>query len=110
MDTGVRFGRRLQTLRNAAALSQEELARAAGLSRNYVGALERGEQVPTLSTIESLARGLGVDPPKLLEFADGERAPTRADALARKIALLARGATRHDVERFEKLARAYFGR
>ena len=41
---GVSFGARLRQLREAAGLSQEELARRAGLTPNAVGTLERGER------------------------------------------------------------------
>lgn len=45
------FGEQLRRHREAAGLSQQELAEQAGLTANAVGALERGEQeyrVPTL--------------------------------------------------------------
>ncbi|HEY1189608.1 MAG TPA: helix-turn-helix transcriptional regulator [Gemmata sp.] len=57
---GVRFGAALRRRREAAELSQEALAAAAGLHRNYVGLLERGKQVPTLAVVEKLAVALGV--------------------------------------------------
>jgi transcriptional regulator with XRE-family HTH domain len=41
-------------------MSQEGLGFAAGLHRNYVGALERGEINPTLRTMVRLVRGLGL--------------------------------------------------
>ena len=42
----------------ARGLSQAELAAAVGLSSNHLGVLERGEKVPTLETVEALAKAL----------------------------------------------------
>ena len=44
----------LRRLRVAADLSQEELARRAGLHRNFVGLVERGARNPTFNTITAL--------------------------------------------------------
>jgi predicted ATPase/DNA-binding XRE family transcriptional regulator len=53
------FGARLRQLREAAGLTQEELAGSAGLTRNAVSALERGERRrPYLHTVRSLADAL----------------------------------------------------
>jgi transcriptional regulator with XRE-family HTH domain len=54
----------LRRLRNARALTQEELAQRAGVSRNTV---RRGEQGAGLrqSTVRKLARALGVSPARL---------------------------------------------
>ena len=53
------FGARLRQLREAAGLTQEELARRAGLTRNAVSALERGERRrPYPHTVRSLADAL----------------------------------------------------
>jgi predicted ATPase/DNA-binding XRE family transcriptional regulator len=55
------FGARLRQLREAAGLTQEELAGRAGLTRNAVSALERGERRrPYLHTVRSLADALGL--------------------------------------------------
>ena len=44
--------------RQAAGLSQEALAVAAGLDRTYISMLERGERTPSLGTVLLLARAL----------------------------------------------------
>src|SRR5215213_242837 len=55
------FGNLLRRLRNAAALSQEELAERAGLSRRGISDLERGlSQAPRLETVRLLADGLAL--------------------------------------------------
>jgi transcriptional regulator with XRE-family HTH domain len=46
--------------------SQEQLAERAGLHRNYVGGVERGERNVGLDNIVALAKALGVPPADLL--------------------------------------------
>ena len=62
----VAFGQRLHGLREAAGLTQEALADAAGLHWSYIGQIERGERNLTLKNVLRLARGLGVTPAKLM--------------------------------------------
>ena len=58
-EHGSSFGAELRRLREGAGLSQEELAGRAGLTRNAVGALERGERRrPYPHTVRSLAEAL----------------------------------------------------
>ena len=55
------FGRRLRALREAAGLSQEELAARAGLTAKGIGALERGERrYPQSHTARSLVEALNL--------------------------------------------------
>ena len=55
------FGERLRLLREAAGLTQEELAERASLSPQAVGSLERGErQRPYPHTVRALADALGL--------------------------------------------------
>ena len=60
------FGKTLRKLRLAKELTQERLAGAAGLTTGYVNTVERGMQVPSLTTILKLAHALGVTPSDLL--------------------------------------------
>jgi transcriptional regulator with XRE-family HTH domain len=62
----VAFGLRLCRLREAAGLTQESLAQAAGLHWTYVGQVERGERNLTYKNVLKLARGLGREPAELL--------------------------------------------
>ena len=65
-----RFGEVLRRRRAAAGLSQEALAAAAGLHRNYVGLLERGERAPTIVVVESLAAALNTTIASLMRSAE----------------------------------------
>lgn len=62
----VALGRRVFELREAAGLTQEALASAAGLHWTYVGQIERGERNLTYKNVLKLAQGLGVDPRELM--------------------------------------------
>lgn len=60
------FGQRVRARRIELGLSQEALARKAGLHRTYVGSLERGERNVALINIVRLGKALGVDPGALI--------------------------------------------
>ena len=54
------LGSALRDFRAQAGLSQEDLANEAGLHRNYVGGVERGERNPSFESIGRILRALGV--------------------------------------------------
>ena len=60
------LGQRVRRLRNTAGLSQNALARAAGIGRVTLVRLEKGEQTPRFKTLEAVARALGVGVSDLL--------------------------------------------
>ncbi len=64
------FGRKLKKLREDAGLSQEALGRAAGLSTSFVSKLEQKNHDPSWSTVQALAKALGVG---FDAFADDEQ-------------------------------------
>jgi transcriptional regulator with XRE-family HTH domain len=57
----------LKRLRKAAGITQEQLARKAGLSLGYVQRLEAGRHDPPVSTLRALAKALGVPVVELLK-------------------------------------------
>jgi transcriptional regulator with XRE-family HTH domain len=67
-----RFGDRVRELRERLGLSQEALARNAGIHRTYMGGVERGERNIGLKNIIRLAAALGVHPRDLFDEAEGK--------------------------------------
>lgn len=62
------FATRIRTLRKEAGLSQEELARRAGMSLKGMGDIERGViPDPHYSSLSKIARALGMSVSKLLK-------------------------------------------
>lgn len=55
-----RIGARLKRLRKREGLTQEALAEQAGISRVFEYYIEAGERLPTLRTLDRLARTLGL--------------------------------------------------
>ena len=53
--------------RKSVGLSQENLARRAGISRAYVGKIENARFSVSIDTIEKIACALGVEPDVLFE-------------------------------------------
>lgn len=63
------FGAAIRAERKARDWSQENLAERADISLNWVGALERGEQSPTLDTMSQLACAFGISVRDLMDKA-----------------------------------------
>ena len=61
-----KFGAVVRRLRERRGLTQEELAEQAEVSATYIGFVERGDNVPTLTVIIQIASALGVRPSELL--------------------------------------------
>jgi len=60
------FGRVVKQIREERGWSQEVLADKADLNRSYVGEVERGTAMPSLSTVAKLATALEVSASTLL--------------------------------------------
>lgn len=66
MEARAIIGWHLRRLRVEQGLSQERLALGAAIDRAYVGRIERGSENVTISTLEALAKALGVSVATLL--------------------------------------------
>lgn len=67
MTLAEQFGRRVFMERRRLGVTQESLARFAGLHRSEVQKLEAGKRDLRLSTIVKVAGALGIDPAGLVE-------------------------------------------
>jgi transcriptional regulator with XRE-family HTH domain len=63
-----KFGMKVRIERVKKNLSQEKLADLAGVNKNSIGAIERGESSPTLDTINLIAKVFGMKPCELLDI------------------------------------------
>lgn len=70
----VALGRAIRTRREELGFTQESLAAEAGLHRNYIGAVERGEQNIGLNNILRISRVLTIPAASLV--AEAERGST----------------------------------
>src|SRR5712692_1337722 len=64
---------RLRQLREAKNLSQGDIEKRTGLVRPYISRIENGHTIPSIETLEKMARGLEV--PIYQLFYDGEEPP-----------------------------------
>jgi len=76
------IGDRLRVLREEKDLSQGEIERRTGLLRCYISRVENGHTVPTVETLEKMARALEV--PLYALFYDGEKPPKVPRQLTRR--------------------------
>jgi transcriptional regulator with XRE-family HTH domain len=60
------IGRRLRALREARHLTQEEVRKRTGMLRPHISRLENGHTVPSVRTLERMARALEVPINKIL--------------------------------------------
>jgi transcriptional regulator with XRE-family HTH domain len=75
-ETAPPISRKVKALRETAGLSQQALAMAAGISISVVSQLEQGTKTdPRLSTLQALAKALGVEVCTLAN--DDKSAPRR---------------------------------
>jgi transcriptional regulator with XRE-family HTH domain len=66
LDPAIVFGQVLRTLRKDAGLSQEQLALAANIERNFVSLIERGVNQPTIRVLFKLASALETSPSRMM--------------------------------------------
>ena len=75
------IGERLRELRAEKRLSQGDIENRTGLFRCYISRVENGHTVPSLGTLEKMARGLKV--PMYQLFFDGDEVPRNLQPLGR---------------------------
>lgn len=61
MDILISLGKRIQTVREKARLTQEQLEEKTGVNTKYISAIERGQKNVTIKTLEKIAKGLDVE-------------------------------------------------
>ena len=76
----VAFAEVLKELRTQKGLTQEALALEAETERSHISALERAEKGPSLATILSLAKALGISAGELVARVEQRLTPKRAGA------------------------------
>jgi ribosome-binding protein aMBF1 (putative translation factor) len=62
----LKLGKRVRALRLDRGWTQEELAHRSGLNRSYMSEVERGRSDVSLSTLQKIARPLGISLAELL--------------------------------------------
>jgi transcriptional regulator with XRE-family HTH domain len=75
------FGEKLRSLRESAGLSQEGLARASNLSTSTISKMEQRAIDPSWTTVQALARALGVSCEAFQEDSASAPAPPPAEDL-----------------------------
>ena len=99
----LQFGRQVQRRRKDMGISQEELARQAGLSRNYISIIERGEATNvSMRTISGIALALGTEPRELVDSDNQD--PSLIPPALRQLAL-ADGLSYETVDRLARIPR-----
>lgn len=71
-STDLNFGLALRECRIQSGMSQEELALESNLDRTYISMLERNIKVPTLTTVNQIAKALHMKPTTLLGIAENK--------------------------------------
>lgn len=61
MNILVSLGKRIQTIREKAGLTQEQLEEKTGVNTKYISAIERGQKNITIKTLEKITKGLNVE-------------------------------------------------
>lgn len=70
------FGAVVRELRKAQGFSQEGFADHCKVHRTFMGSLERGESVATLTTGLKVAKGLGISLSQLISHVESRMAPS----------------------------------
>ena len=98
-------GARVRALRESQGLSQVELARRAGTGRAALRLIEEGRRDPSLTTVDSLARALGVAVVVLFST-EKVRTPSRQKQLMQRLARVLEGRDPEELEAIETVVGA----
>ncbi len=71
-DITKKVGLNIKLLRVKLGMSQEMLAEKADLSKTSIGSIERATSVPSLETLDRIAKALGVTLPELVDVSKFE--------------------------------------
>jgi transcriptional regulator with XRE-family HTH domain len=103
-DTTVRrFAQRLRNLRIQRGWSQEELAKRARIQQHHISSLERSAAMPSLLTLELIAKAFDMGLSEFLAFP--EIATPATDRMHEELAMVCRALKKHDVDAVRKLRR-----
>ncbi len=110
MDVIERLGIRIKALRKVTGLTQAKLAELSGISDNFLGKAERGNNAPSIMTLERIASALKVPLFELFNFPDEKvHSPHKEEALNEIICLLQNRST-EDIKFISDIARKIFER
>jgi transcriptional regulator with XRE-family HTH domain len=109
-ETGIkrlpqRIGARLLDLRHGAQLSQERLAKEAGVSINYISLIEKGRRLPSLEVLSRLAEALGAP---MTVFLDEDIPDGALERELDRLATYLRRRQPEDVRKLYAIARTLF--
>jgi transcriptional regulator with XRE-family HTH domain len=87
----VRVGERVRALREAAHLTQAELARRAGVAKSFISTVERGGQAASITSLDRIARALRAPLRALFDDEPAPPPPGKEEALIAAIVAELRG-------------------
>ena len=79
------IGKHISEFRHLRKLRQEDLAEIAGLSTNYIGAVERGEKIPSLESFIDILNALSISADMVLSDVLQEGYQVKATKLSDQI-------------------------
>lgn len=82
------IGKHISEFRHLRKLRQEDLAEITGLSTNYIGAVERGEKIPSLETFIDILNALSISADMVLSDVLQEGYQVKASALSDQLKTL----------------------
>ena len=87
MSLKLQFGKKIQELRNLFLLTQESLAEKLGVSRNTIARIEKGDNFPSVETLEKIQEIFNIEYGELFNFKETSVKQLEASLSARLINL-----------------------